>query len=66
MPRMVIQDNGKTQNNKKNEQTTTLKAIGLNFTISSYQNFHRVILKVRFPLFPKSAIPNSGFFPPEV
>ena len=46
MPRMVIHDNGKTQNNKKNEQTTTLKAIGLNFTISSYQNFHRVILKV--------------------
>ena len=56
----------KHKTTRKTNKQSHLSPIVINFTISSYQNFHRVILKVRFPLSPKSAIPNSGFFPPEV
>ena len=58
-----------TEKHKITRQTNKqphLNPIVLNFTIISYQNFHRVILKVRFPFSSKSAMPNSGFFPLEV
>ena len=62
MPRMVIHDNGKTQNNQINEQTTTLMSYSVAFHNQFLPKFSSCDPKGAISTFSKECDPKVWFF----
>ena len=62
MPRMVIHDNGKTQNNQTNEQTTTPKSYSFEFHNQFLPKLSSCDPKGAISTFPKECDPKFWFF----